>query len=497
MIFCAAQFVWAVDESGFGVRAQIQTAGDNSLAVSVTLVAPGDGVIPFESLALEADDLEVPYAITLVESTPATSSEEYPEGVLHDGATLRYIVTPAKPAPALYFTLQGCTASICYLPQRIRLDGEAVAKASTAQDTGMEKLTVVRSWSGYADAEQFLAWLKSDSAEENNLLQRVFDRHGAVLALLLTMLLGIMLNFTPCVLPMIPITLGIIGVRGVSRRRGVILGACYGGAIALTYGVLGIVFLVIGGQFSAVSGSGWFNLLIALIFVVLAGAMADFYSLDFSRFRRIPGEQQRNSVFGAFMLGLMTALMAGACVAPVLLWVLLLAADLRNQGSAVAWLLPLALGAGFGALWPLLGSGVGFLPRPGKWMIHIKRLVAVMILLFGLYYMFIAVTIFRGSSNSRESNAIWQNDIAASLADARESGRPLLVDFWGVACKSCVAMDVTTLRNESVRDAMQQYICVKIQGDNNDNAEAQSLMRHCGVIGFPTYVILQYQSVEN
>ena len=497
MIFCATVLTLVADESGFGAHATITLRGDGSLSVKITLTAPSDGVIPREGLALEAEESDVMYAISLAESSPLSSSEMYPEGVFHNGDYLNYIVTPATPRPKLYFTLQGCTASICYLPQKICLDDDTTKTPAGAAIVGgsLQDFVVVRARVGYANAEEFAAWLNGDEDDDDsNLLRCVFEQYGAVFALLLTVVLGVLLNLTPCVLPMIPITLGILGARGVSRKRGALLGACYGGAMALTYGILGVIFLLIGGQFSSMSASGWFNLIIALVFIVLSGAMADLYSLDFSRFRKMPSDSQRNSVFGAFVLGGMTALMAGACVAPALLWVLILATDLHAQGNAIAWLLPLALGVGLGALWPLLGGGVASLPRPGKWMTNLKRLVAVMILLFGLYYLLVAITIFRGKTHTDDADTLWRTDIAAALTEARQTGKPLLIDFWGVACKSCVAMDATTMREPTVREAMKQYICLKIQGDRKDATDAQKLMQYCAVIGFPTYVVLQSQT---
>src|SRR6185312_7546622 len=88
------------------------------------------------------------------------------------------------------------------------------------------------------------------------------------------------------VLPMIPINLAIIGagVKAGSRSRGFLLGAAYGGAMAIVYGILGLVVILTAGAFGTINASPWFNAAIAIVFVVLALAMFDVLVIDFSRF---------------------------------------------------------------------------------------------------------------------------------------------------------------------------------------------------------------------
>src|SRR4029078_11383316 len=85
---------------------------------------------------------------------------------------------------------------------------------------------------------------------------------------------------------MIPINLAIIGagVKAGSRSRGFLLGAAYGGAMAIVYGILGLVGILTAGAFGTVNSSPWFNAAIAIVFVVLALAMFDVLVIDFSRF---------------------------------------------------------------------------------------------------------------------------------------------------------------------------------------------------------------------
>ena len=90
----------------------------------------------------------------------------------------------------------------------------------------------------------------------------MFEGRGPLAILLLVLVGGLALNLTPCVLPMIPINLAIIGAgaQAGSRGRGFLLGSAYGGAMALVYGVLGLVVILTAGTFGTINSSPWFNL---------------------------------------------------------------------------------------------------------------------------------------------------------------------------------------------------------------------------------------------
>src|SRR5206468_9589701 len=132
-----------------------------------------------------------------------------------------------------------------------------------------------------------------------------------------------------------------------SRSRGFLLGATYGGAMALVYGILGLVVVLTAGTFGTINASPWFNAGIAVLFVVLALAMFDVIVIDFSRFssRFIPGAHSGTFIM-AFTMGAVAALLAGACVAPVVIQVVLFSSNLYATGTKIALALPFCLGVG-------------------------------------------------------------------------------------------------------------------------------------------------------
>ena len=86
----------------------------------------------------------------------------------------------------------------------------------------------------------------------------------------------------------------------------------------------------------------------------------------------------------------------------------------------------------------------------------------------------------------------WRTDVAAALAEAAAEKRAVLLDFWGMSCKNCVMMDKTTLKDRDVAEWFEKnkVVLLKVQGDNEADADAQALMKRHQVIGFPTYVLL-------
>ena len=184
----------------------------------------------------------------------------------------------------------------------------------------------------------------------------MFDGRGPLAILLIVFLGGLALNLTPCVLPMIPVNLAIIGAgsQGGSRSRGLMLGSVYGAAMAIVYGVLGLIVILSASTFGTINASPWFNIGIAVLFVALALAMFDVFEIDFSKYSANVGTgSSRGSVMLAFTMGGVAALLAGACVAPVVIQVVLFSTNLYATGTSAALALPFVLGLGMAAPWQI------------------------------------------------------------------------------------------------------------------------------------------------
>ena len=367
---------------------------------------------------------------------------------------------------------------------------------------GLETFTVKLTAGGYLSSDEFLTFIRN--AEAGVVPAGVFDGRGPLAILIIVLIGGLALNLTPCVLPMIPINLAIIGAgaRAGSRQRGFVLGASYGAAMAVVYGVLGLVVILTAGTFGTINASPWFNLGIAVLFVLLGLAMFDLLLIDFSRFssRFQPDASRQGSVALAFTMGAVAALLAGACVAPVVIQVVLFASDLYAGGTRLALALPFVLGLGMAIPWPIAGAGMAALPRPGLWMVRVKQVFGVMILATAVYYGYLAYTLFENrwvdatevTSSVDEMLATgWHASLATGLAEARREGKPVLLDLWATWCKNCLTMDQTTLKDPAVIGALAGYVKIKVQAEDPDAPATKALMQHLGAVGLPAYAILQ------
>jgi thiol:disulfide interchange protein len=200
-------------------------------------------------------------------------------------------------------------------------------------------------------------------------------------------------------------------------------------------------------------------------------------------------------------MGAVAALLAGACVAPVVIQVVLFSSDLYAAGTAAALALPFFLGLGMALPWPLAGAGIAALPRPGAWMVRIKQGFGIVILATAAYYGYTAYGLFANrwvdadlvaSSVEEKLKEGWYSSLDTGLSVAAREQKPVLVDFWATWCKNCLTMDKTTLADPEVVAALSGYVKVKYQAEFPDEPPARDvLQRFEKAVGLPAYVILR------
>ena len=490
------------------IRISFDFPKDHHLYSSFSVADPAG--VPLSPLSVPAPDAQKPD-----DSEPSYSK-----------SFVAFYAPPA--ANSIVVAYQGCKGSLCFLPQEVTLSlGEAPAVAPTpalAAESSASPLAgrgEPRRLVGYADGPAFLAFLDLSAAPPASSAWRLFLddpaqfylRHGVLPSILLILVGGFLLNLTPCVLPMIPINLAIIGASGTNVSRGARfgLGLVYGLGMALVYGGLGLVVVLSGSVFGAINSSPVFNGAIAVLFFALALAMFDVWQLDFSRFRKTGGRAGRARLPAVLVMGGISALLAGACVAPVLIAVLALSGSFYAQGVGLALALPFLLGIGMALPWPLAAAGLAVLPKPGAWMEKIKKIFGGLIFLLALYYAWNAVRpVFmtawalaaddaaRAESKNYLSESPFRRfdfgsdspeTLDALLREAAASGKPVLLDFGAHWCKVCKLMDATTLRDPAVVAKLGDVFPIQILADEPNRAPARDLLAPFAVQGFPTCLL--------
>ena len=391
---------------------------------------------------------------------------------------------------------------------------EATAPAPTSQEaiptedvTALLKDFKIRATGGYMNADEFLAFLSAaESGNAPTSATGMFEGKGPLFIALLTLLGGLALNLTPCVLPLIPINLMIIGAgaKASSRGRGFALGGVYGLGMAIAYGALGLIVVLTTASFGGINASPWFNFAIAVLFVVLALAMFDVVHIDFTRFQTKLGikKKEGGSYVVAFLMGIVSALLAGACVAPVVIAVVLYSRDLYATGSAFGIFLPFLLGIGMALPWPIAGAGLSMLPKPGKWMNRVKYAFGVGILVLAGYYGYLGYGLFSErylvdraevqASAEEITGEGWTTSLGEGLARAKAENKLVLVDVWATWCKNCLIMNKTTLKDPRVIAQLDNYIKVKYQAELPDESPHKEVLANFpDLVGLPYFVVLK------
>jgi thiol:disulfide interchange protein len=273
--------------------------------------------------------------------------------------------------------------------------------------------------------------------------------------------------------------------------------------MAAVYGALGLVVILTASTFGAINSTIWFNVGIAILFIVLALAMFDIIAIDFTKFQgkfdasRLGGS---GSFALAFGMGAISALLAGACVAPVVIQVIVYSGDQYAKGQSLALALPFFLGLGMALPWPFAGAGLSLLPRPGMWMVRVKQAMGVFILAFAAYYGYLAWGIWDSSRVDRAAveGAVkaqleegWTASICEGLARAKAENKPVLIDMWATWCKNCLAMDKTTFQDPAVQARLNDFVKIKYQAENLGASPAKDVLARFEGIGLPTYAILR------
>ncbi|MGQ0751314.1 MAG: protein-disulfide reductase DsbD [Betaproteobacteria bacterium] len=291
----------------------------------------------------------------------------------------------AVPALVLTAVSQGCAdVGVCYVPQ----EQKAELKYAAYSPAGGSPF--VGAASDRAGASPFVDVPASGSQRDDRAFAEIF-RGGYWLVVASFFGFGLLLSFTPCVLPMVPVLSGIIAGRGgqMTKTHGFLLSAAYVLGMAITYALAGVAAGLSGAMLSAALQNPWVLGAFAVVFVALALAMFGFYELQLpvalqSRLTETTNRLHGGHFLGVFTMGVLSALILGPCMAAPLAGALLYISQSRDVVLGGSALFAMALGMGV----PLLAVGASagaLLPRAGPWMETVKRFFGVVLLAVAIY----------------------------------------------------------------------------------------------------------------
>jgi len=203
---------------------------------------------------------------------------------------------------------------------------------------------------------------------------------------------GLLVSFTPCIYPVMPLVIAYIGARGArSRIRGFFLSLTYVLGLSITYAVLGGISALTGQLFGTIQNSFWIYFIVANVSVIMGLAMLDVFTIQI----KLPGiisrsetGDMRKGILGSFLIGVTSGLVVGPCSAPIFSVLLAYVATQQNFFFGMSLLFVFALG--MGTLLIVIGSFAGLLaglPRSGLWMVRIKQRCGWLLIATGEYFL--------------------------------------------------------------------------------------------------------------
>ena len=436
---------------------------------------------------------------------------------------------------------QGCSkAGLCYAPmsEKFILDfaTNEVKKEIVVKEEKKEELT-------------------TNLSETDSIANSLKD--GSALLVIATFFgFGLLLSLTPCVFPMIPILSSIIVGASKNEKmtssRGFILSLVYVLSMSVAYTIAGVIAGIFGANLQVALQNPYVLVTFALVFVALAFSMFGYYEIKLpdslqTRLNKSTDGKEKQGLMGIAIMGFLSALIVGPCVAPPLAGALVYIGQTGDAVLGGLALFVMSLGMGMPLL--IIGAGAGkFMPKPGGWMEGITRIFGIVMLgvaiwlldrvlnptvimflwsflllgsaiylkmyrhiltqLITLVVFLLGVVLFvgaiSGATNPLKPLEKFTQGVAVQISSMKldfkkiknieelnqaikESDKPIMLDFWASWCVSCKELEEITFKDEEVIKKLQGFILLKADvSENNDDDIA--LQKMFGVVGPPALI---------
>ncbi|TXJ01555.1 MAG: protein-disulfide reductase DsbD [Neisseriales bacterium] len=447
---------------------------------------------------------------------------------------------------------QGCKGlDLCFpeqqVVQELDLDHPELAANNTQAQMDTSKIND-------APTTEQSFWSKVFSGEvDSNTISALFAANQ-VLVITGFFMLGLLIAFTPCVFPLLPVLIGVISGQNVSTKRSFSLASSYILGGALTYAVAGVAAAGLGYSLSSFLQASWLSITLSILFFIFALSMFGAFNLQLpsgiqNKLNQVVNKRNQRSLLSAFIIGGVSNLILSPCVTAPLAGALIYISTTGDRVLGGSALFALGLGSGI----PLLiiaVMGKKFLPKSGNWMIAVKYFLGYLMLLMAIYMLskvvssnisnglltalglalcwqlisawltkiyqarlqsvrlramgFIAASIAGASVmlfspqalvESRFQVVTSNSELQQALTQAEQQNKPVLLDYYASWCVACKEMDLRTFSDPAVAKLMDKYALIRIDVSKN-STEIQSLQQRYKVLAPPSIVFLDNKGTQ-
>ncbi|MCC6278849.1 MAG: sulfite exporter TauE/SafE family protein [Oligoflexia bacterium] len=451
------------------------------------------------------------------------------EGLENQGSIKAPLIFTQSAQPGKYvaefkFTYQICSDTYCLLPKTVPLSVPYSITKPMKTSLSPSAMVSLFDIQGALAAGGFILWI-------------------------VVFIGGLLTSFTPCVFPMIPITISIIGARAAHTKRlkAFALSLVYVLGIALTYSLLGLSAALSGALFGSLLANPWVVGAISTLFVFMGLSQMGLFELQVPAFirNRLGTADTGKGYQGAFLSGLISGIVASPCVGPVLVGVLTFVAQTKNAGLGFGLLFVFALGLGLPFL--ILGTFSGLvtrLPKAGPWMENFKVLTGYMLFGAALYFAkpFLSILIWNlgvglllilsashlgafGPAPTTMSGRLWKGSMfsivtmasvwlaislwqpASLISRPEQTGlsfstynneiydkaivakQPMIIDFTAEWCAACHELEQYTFSSPAVVEASRDFLKLRVDA-TTQTAQVLAIQKKFNIKGLPTVLFI-------
>lgn len=430
-------------------------------------------------------------------------------------------------------SFQACNDISCFAPTSKELTIE-LQKAKSAEAIQ------------YLHPEIFASFPSAESSQGNQNvgLEKTLEEKGMLVFLMILFLGGLGLNLTPCVYPIIPITIAYFAGQSEKQKGSHVLHAIfYFTGMVIMYSLLGVIAALSGSIMGAWLQNPVVIIFVALVMVALATSMFGLWEIRVPQSLASFAGKNRSGYAGTLIMGLTVGFIAAPCIGPFVLALITLVAKLGDP--TLGFVMFLALSMGLGLPYLLLGiftSSLKKIPRSGGWMIWFRNLFGFVMLGMAVYFLnplikdetvywiligilFIAAGIYsfldKNTSVTRpgafnafkkavalilvaagiflgmpaeqagtEGGIDWVKYSPQQFELALQSGKPVIMDFYADWCLPCKELDKFTFADEKVQELSREFIMMKVDLTSNSDPEVVEMRKKFNIKGVPTVIFL-------